>query len=441
MAVPVIMPRQGQSVETCIITRWFKKKGERVEAGDLLFSYETDKAAFDEESPVSGNLLENFFEEGDEVPVLCNVCVIGKEGENSEEFRPEGTGATEQPLAKKKEHVSFAERVTEPETSLPEQSTGNTGKQSISPRAGKKVKELGLTIPTLKGTGPDGRIIERDVIRAAEIQPHITPLARKKMEMDQLSYNPANFSRRDRVTAKDLVHTGTGEYEEIRLSRVRKIVANGMFRSLSQSAQLTHHLGADARRILNLRSKIKEWSAKGKAVNITLNDMVCYATVKALKVHPEANAHFREDFIRQFHPVHLGFAVDTERGLMVPVLKNAQDFSLPEFSVELKRLAEQCRTGKIDPDLLSPEAATFTITNLGIYGVEMFTPILNLPQAGILGVNTIVHRPTDIGNGVIAFVPYIGLSLTYDHRALDGAPASRFLKTIKEEIEHFDPVL
>ena len=275
MAIPVIMPRQGQSVETCIITQWFKQKGEPVEKGDLLFSYETDKAAFDEESPVSGTLLETFFEEGDEVPVLANICVIGKEGEDTEVFRDKGTSVTDRSSPTEKKITSSAPHTTEQEVSFHQQPTNYTGSRIISPRARKKLIELGLSTSAVKGTGPKGRIIERDVIRTSETQPHITPLARKKMEMDQISYDPSHFSRTDRVTAKDLVPTGTGEYEVIQLSRIRKIVANGMFRSLSQSAQLTHHLGADARQILNLRSRIKELSAKGKAVNITLNDMVC----------------------------------------------------------------------------------------------------------------------------------------------------------------------
>ena len=142
--------------------------------------------------------------------------------------------------------------------------------------------------------------------------------------------------------------------------------------------------------------------------------------------------------MRIFRKVHLGLAVDTERGLMVPALKNADDLSITGLSTQLKKLADDCKKGSINPDLLSSEAASFTVSNLGNYGVEVFTPIINVPQSAILGVNTIVPRPKDLGGGVYAFVPYIGLSLTYDHRSLDGGEATRFLKQIAVEIENLD---
>jgi pyruvate dehydrogenase E2 component (dihydrolipoamide acetyltransferase) len=144
------------------------------------------------------------------------------------------------------------------------------------------------------------------------------------------------------------------------------------------------------------------------------------------------------DNMKYFKKVHLGVAVDTDRGLMVPVLRNADDLSIQGLSNQLKEIAALCRNGNINPDLLSSEAASFTVSNLGNYGVEMFTPVINLPQAAILGVNTIVPRPKDLGDGVYAFVPFIGLSLTYNHQALDGGEATRFLKQIAVEIENLE---
>lgn len=218
---------------------------------------------------------------------------------------------------------------------------------------------------------------------------------------------------------------------------MRKLIAKAMHASLQNSAQLTHHLGADARRILELRRQAKADFESGKtSANITLNDMVCFAVIRALKQFPNANSHFLGGSMRLFNKVHLGLAVDTERGLMVPAVKNADDLSIAGLSNQLKEAANACKAGNINPDLLSPEAATFTVSNLGNYGVEMFTPVINLPQSTILGVNTIVPRPKDLGGGVYAFVPYIGLSLTYDHRALDGGEATRFLKQIAVEIEN-----
>jgi len=229
------------------------------------------------------------------------------------------------------------------------------------------------------------------------------------------------------------------DYEDRRISNIRKIIARSMHASLQNSAQLTHHLGADARRILGLRKQVKAAMEAGTlTTNVTLNDMVCFAVIKALKKFPNVNTHFLGDTIRYFKKVHLALAVDTDRGLMVPVVRNADDLSIIGLANQLKEVAAACRKGGIDPELLSAEAATFTVSNLGNYGVEMFTPVINLPQTAILGVNTIVPRPKDLGDGVYAFVPYIGLSLTYDHRALDGGEATRFLKQIAEEIENLE---
>jgi pyruvate dehydrogenase E2 component (dihydrolipoamide acetyltransferase) len=197
-------------------------------------------------------------------------------------------------------------------------------------------------------------------------------------------------------------------------------------------------MSADARKILEYRAKIKLKADAGEIPNITLNDLVCFGVIKALKKMPEINAHFLGDQIRIFRKVHLGVAIDTERGLMVPALRNADEMSIEELSVNLRELADSCRKGNVDPELLASTAASFTVSNLGALGVEMFTPVINLPQAGILGINTIIHRPADIGNGIIGFVPYLGLSLTYDHRALDGAPASVFLGEVKQQIENLE---
>jgi pyruvate dehydrogenase E2 component (dihydrolipoamide acetyltransferase) len=190
---------------------------------------------------------------------------------------------------------------------------------------------------------------------------------------------------------------------------------------------------------MELRKAAKKAFESGSlSTNITLNDLVCFAVVKSLMQFPNVNSHFLGDSMRIFKKVHLGLAVDTERGLMVPAVRNADELSIVALANKLKEVAAACKKGSIDPDLLSSQAATFTVSNLGNYGVEMFTPIINLPQSAILGVNTIVPRPKDIGGGVYAFVPHIGLSLTYDHRALDGGEATRFLKQIAIEIENLD---
>jgi pyruvate dehydrogenase E2 component (dihydrolipoamide acetyltransferase) len=214
------------------------------------------------------------------------------------------------------------------------------------------------------------------------------------------------------------------------------IIARTMSESLSNSAQVTHHMSADVRKLLELRKKIKK--SGDNRQDITLNDMICFAVIRALERHPDINSHFTGESILIFKKVHLGFAVDTPRGLMVPALPNASDLSLEDLSLRLHETALLCYKGNINPEILSSTAASFTITNLGNYGVEMFTPIINLPQIAILGVNTITYRPADIGNEVFGFIPVIGLSLTYDHRAIDGGPATLFLKEIKTQIENFE---
>ena len=219
---------------------------------------------------------------------------------------------------------------------------------------------------------------------------------------------------------------------------MRKLIARTMHASLQNSAQLTHHMSADVRNILEARRKIKEGLKNGsEKQDITLNDMICMCVIRAIKKFPEINAHFLDDRIKVFNKVHLGIAVDTPRGLMVPAVKNADDMDLPTLSRELKSAADACKKGNINPELIKSTAASFTVSNLGNYGVEMFTPVINLPQSAILGVCTIINRPADLGNNTFGFVPYIGLSLTYDHRAIDGGPATLFLREIKEQIEKF----
>ena len=462
MATAVVMPRQGQSVETCIITRWYKSKGEHVKEGDMLFSYETDKAAFEEEAKETGELLDIFYQEGDEVAVLENVAVIGKAGENYEKLIPSGV---KKDLPDKAPGTAAGNKVTAgPEQGVTDNDPGadsgnefDTGREQgaadydpetaagnrvaadreekitasdenndnerlrVSPLARRIAGELNVPLPGIKGTGPHGRIIERDVRQAA---------SEKDKQADQSGDTVTTYSgdkTADRQEGND--------FSVSKISNMRRIIAEKMSESLKNSAQLTHHMSADARGMLEWRNEIKEIKNSPGHIDITLNDMVCFAVIKALKKHPEINSHYLGDSMKLFNRVHLGIAVDTERGLMVPVLRNADDLNIDGLAKKIKALAADCKKGNVDPGLLDSGAASFTVTNLGAYGVEMFTPVLNLPQTGILGVNTITYRPADTGRGTIGFIPVIGLSLTYDHRAIDGAPASAFLREVKLEIE------
>jgi pyruvate dehydrogenase E2 component (dihydrolipoamide acetyltransferase) len=406
MATAVIMPKQGQSVETCIITKWFKKKGESVSVGDILFSYETDKASFDLESPEEGILLDVFFNDGAEVPVLVNVAVIGKSGETTDLFN---TSSSPAKAISDIKASATPEKLEEVRTISTSETTENN-KIRISPRAKKMAHEKGISYNKLSGSGPNGRIIARDIEKGIP----------------------------DKVTDIKVIPSTGSDFTEQPLSNVRKLIAKAMHSSLQNAAQLTHHMSADVRFLLEARQIIKIRLATDKSQqDITLNDMVCWCVIKALGKFPEANSHFLEDRIKTFNKVHLGLAVDTPRGLMVPAVRDASEMNLVELSKELKSAAESCKRGSINPELIKSTSATFTVSNLGNYGVEMFTPVINLPQVAILGVCTIINRPANMGNNTFGFVPYIGLSLTYDHRAIDGGPATLFLKEIKEQIEAF----
>ena len=396
MATGVLMPKAGITVESCIIGNWEKKVGDQIHIGDILFSYETDKASFECESTAEGTLLEVFFDAGDEVPCLVNVCAVGIPGEECSALRPEVVPVTEE-IAEKTAPV-FHTSVT----------VASYGSGTASPRAKKLADRAGVDIMQSIPTGPDGRIIERDV-RAL-----IDGICTKVPGMDDRNYHDVAFSG------------------------IRKAISKSMHKSLSSMAQLTHNFSFDASAILCYRKQLKE---KGGALaGITVGDMILYAVSRTLLDCPDLNAHMLDDSsIRLFHHVNLGVAVDTPRGLMVPTIFHADKLSLEQISAEVKALAAEARSGAISPDKLS--GASFTVSNLGGFGVESFTPVINPPQTGILGVCTTVQRPRINQNGVLEVYPAMALSLTYDHRAIDGAPASRYMQKLCKTLEKFTDLL
>jgi pyruvate dehydrogenase E2 component (dihydrolipoamide acetyltransferase) len=454
------MPRQGNSVESCIITEWFVKKGQEVAEGDVLFSYETDKAAFEEESKVSGTVLELFFEEGDDVPVLTNVCVIGEQGEDITPFVPEGAQIdnTEQQEGANASSDS-AENQTVKEIEVPdtiepqhEQIALKTdGEIFISPRARNLAEKIGADIRYADPTGPNQRIIERDIRKLQQEGLLVTPGAKEAYK--NLDQSIKGLGLGGRITTSDLnksvvaeskpVEVASGvkdevEYEEVKLSNIRKVIARTMHSSLSEMAQLTLNTSFDATEIINLRKKLKANAEKMGLTNITLNDILLYAVSRVLLMHKAINAHFTGETIRYFSNVHMGVAVDTERGLMVPTLFNANKKSLNDIAIETKELAQACQKGTINPDYL--QGGTFTVTNLGALGIESFTPVINPPQTAILGVNTTEQRIREV-DGTIQSYTAMSLSLTFDHRAVDGAPAARFLKDLTQALENFNVLL
>ena len=441
MATVIILPKQGQSVESCIITEIKKKKGDTVKKGEVLFAYETDKASFEEESPIDGIVLESFYNDGDEVPVLLDMMVIGQPGDDYAGLLQQADNSQQTTVVIEPQVVEHAKVEVVVATESSNQHINTSSHQSfVSPRAKNLAAAEAIDASQLAGSGPAGRVIEKDVKAALENRPKLTPLAKKIAVEEGVQPQGAGSGLAGTAKSTDLAAPANAiygvDYEDKKLSNMRKLIAKAMHASLQNSAQLTHHLGADARVIQNLRKKAKKaFEAGTLSANLTINDFVCFAVVKALKKFPNVNSHFLGESMRLFNKVHLGLAVDTERGLMVPAVRNADDLSIIGLSNQMKEIANQCKKGAISPELLAAEAATFTVSNLGAYGVEMFTPVINLPQSAILGVNTIVPRPKDLGDGVYGFVPYIGLSLTYDHRSLDGGEATRFLKQIAIEIE------
>ncbi len=399
MAHVVIMPKQGQSVESCIITKWHKSAGDEVKPGELLFSYETDKAAFDFESDAEGKLLVLLAEEGDDVPCLNPVCVIGAEGEDISEYlnKPKD----EKPQQTEQKQPQEAQIPAEPVAQIIQR----TGDVFVSPRARMAAERQGVDASYATPTGANGRVMERDVYRLSQAWPQGISQA--------AAAGP--------------------EYTDEKLSNVRRLIAKTMHESLSSMAQLTNNSSFDASGLLDMRRRFKE---EGK--DITINDMILFAVSRALLKHPVLNAHFLGDSMRLFRSVNLGIAVDTDRGLLVPTLYNADKKSLYDISAETKELIAAARSGRIDPHLLAN--GTFTVTNLGALGVESFTPVINPPQTGILGVCAMQTR-VRVLNGNFATYPAMGFSLTYDHRGVDGAPAARFSKELGEMLENIDKLI
>jgi pyruvate dehydrogenase E2 component (dihydrolipoamide acetyltransferase) len=421
MATAIIMPRQGQSVESCVITSWSKKVGDEVKVGDILFSYETDKSSFDEEATVEGTLLAIFKEEGEDVPCLENVCVIGNPGEDFSQFAP----AEEAAPAPAAAAAAPAEEKAAPApaaAAAPAASTAEAGGEKISPRARMLADKTDVDLSKVVPTGPEGRIIERDV----------------QLALDQGLLKGAAVEAAAPSSASAPATLDAGEYEDVKISNVRKVIAKSMHASLSNSAQLTLNASFDATKIMAFRASLKNGAEAMGLTNITLNDIVLYAVAKTLPNHKDLNAHFLDDKMRYFSHVNLGIAVDTERGLLVPTLPLAETLSLNELATNSKAIITEAQSGKISPDKLS--GASFTVTNLGSLGIESFTPVINPPQTGILGVCTIVNRTKKTANGDVTY-PAMGLSLTFDHRALDGAPAAKFLKDLCKNLENFDILL
>ena len=366
MAEAVLMPKTGITVESCIIEEWKKQVGDQVKLDEILFTYETDKAVFECPSTAEGELLEIYYQDGDEVPCLETVCAVGQKDDDCSAIRPSGAAA--QAPAEPVAPTAAAKAATTP--------TGETSVALASPRAKNLAAQAGVDWRKAVPTGSKGLIVERDVRKLMEDQ---SAVAAAEPE-------PAAQAR----AAAPAPAEATADYTDSKFSVIRRTIACSMKESLSSSAQLTHNFAFDATAIKQYRAEMK--ALGGAYAGVTIGDMILYVVSRTLLAHPDLNAHMLDDeHIRRFNTVHLGVAVDTPRGLLVPVIRNAEKKSLLQISAELKELAAEARTGAISPDKLN--GASFTVSNLGSFGVRSFTPVLNPPQTGIIGVCEIVEAP------------------------------------------------
>ena len=473
MAHILKMPRQGNTVESCIITDWKVKEGDTVTPETTICEVETDKASFEVPAGAAGTVLKLLHASGDDVPVLRPIAVIGVSGEDWQAALEAATGGTIQETSKEKTCGEGSLKEADRQIPLdiaagpPEKvSSGDEASSSlhelapgivpVSPRARNLAKKEALSVKEVSGTGPGGRIIERDVVAALKNRPPLTAAAKAA---GPGIVPEAGFGIGGRITAADLAASplpapcsslsDNGKFTETPIKGIRKIIADRMFKSLAESAQLTLNASAPAAGLLGFRSGIKipgslaeEFGLSG----ITINDLILFAVSRTLPRFPFMNAHKAGDSIKTFERVHLAVAVDTPRGLMVPVIRNADLLSLGQISSEAKRLAAACQGGSASPDELS--GSTFTVTNLGNLGITSFTPVLNFPEVAILGVCSIEMKPSAFSSGDIdaqktgvRFEPHIGFSLTINHQAVDGAPAARFLKALAEAVAHIDLLL
>ena len=454
MADQILMPKLGNSVETCLITEWLKSEGDSIAIGDVICTVETDKAAVDVEASAAGVLLKILYPVGEEVAVLKPIVIVGEPGEDIslvETSVPDDTFTKTEPVPVVGSSVpDDASTKTEPvpvvvKTSVSDDAPTNKG--AASPRARNLASVKGIDITTISGTGPSGRIIERDVFKMSKGSAPASAAAIEKM-LKSGEIRPAVGSGiGGRVVISDITSSQTGldvelsaegEQKEIPVKGVRKIISGLMLKSLTTTAQLTLNSSANAENLLALRKRLKNSSESLGLNRVSVNDLIMFAVVKTLKDYPELNAHFLEDKIVQYGNVNLGIAVDTDRGLMVPVVKNVQNLSLKDFATRNRAVYGRINENTILPDELT--GATFTVTNLGSLDIESFTPVLNIPEVAILGVCNIQLKPV-LKDGEVVHVSHIGLSLTFNHQALDGAPAARFLNRLCRNIKDIDLLL
>ena len=421
MVKKVVMPAAGQTTDEATVTKILVKVGDSVKKGDPLLEVETDKTVLPIESFAKGFVTEIFVKEFDKVDAGSALLAIGDEkdleaAKNGASAPAPAPAAAPALTPADDDEDDFAPIIpgSAPVTAAPAAPAAApapkaSGDYKAMPNAKKLACELGIDLSTVAPA--NGEFIKAsDVKLAAENKPAAVPEA----------------------------IAPEADYVDEKLPNIRKVIAKAMHNSLSTMAQLTLNTSFDATKILALREQLKANAEKFGLSNITLNDMILYAVSRVILNHRSLNANYLDDTMRFFNTVNLGIAVDTERGLLVPTLMHAEKLSLNELSAQAKALIGEAQKGTIAPDKL--KNGSFTVTNLGSLGIESFTPVINPPQTGILGVDTITRRIKEVDGKDVTY-PAMGLSLTFDHRALDGAPAAKFLKELVNALENFDMLL
>jgi len=432
-ATPVLMPELGESVTEGTVTRWLKKVGDKVAADEPLVEVSTDKVDTEIPSPVSGTLLEITAEEDVTVAVGGELAKIGEPGADTAgapakpEPQPVAVPApvpVSVPEERKPEPIPQPQRGPAPAAA----SLGTDGAPYVTPLVRKLASEHNVDLGSIKGTGVGGRIRKQDVLAAAG-----------QKDEEAAPAEPTAAPARQPAAAAPasaLAHLrGTTQ----KASRIRQLTAKKTRESLQATAQLTQTHEVDMTKIVALRARAKNKFAEREGVNLTYLPFIARAVIEALKIHPNVNASYNEETkeITYYGTEHLGIAVDTDQGLLSPVIHNAGDLSLAGLARAIADIAERARSNNLKPDELS--GGTFTITNIGSQGALFDTPILVPPQAAMLGTGAIVKRPRvivdELGNESIGIRSVSYLPLTYDHRLIDGADAGRFLTTIKRRLE------
>lgn len=437
MSVYVRMPKLGMTMKTGKVSRWSKKEGDRVAEGEELFEVETEKITNKVESPAGGILFQIVVPEGSTVPVGAIVAVLAEPGEQPE--RIEGIQGDEAGVAA----AAPAKPAPPPEPEKPKE----RGEIVATPAAKRLAKELGVDLSLVQGTGPEGRIKEADVTQyheAAQRKPRITPLAEEIARKAGLDISTlTGTGEGGKITREDVeralqppppvVAEAVRPVQIIPMTGMRQAIAENMHASLQNTAQLSMHTEVDVTGAMRFLDLVREQHRDDASVKVSLNDILILAASRALKRFPIMNSTQTGTDIILHERVGMGIAVALSEGLIVPVLRDADQKGLLEIAREARVLIGKARSGALQMEEVT--GGTFTITNLAASTVDHFTPILRPPETGILGVGRVVEKPVVV-KGEIVIRAIMGLSLTIDHRVVDGAPASEFLKLLACYLEH-----